>query len=107
MVMMVYSISVFQYTFKMCHHNPIKLWTYYLGNMKNLLLLWLLIYVITGNLAFAEKAMSPVLLAPTNFAKNISKDRVKDILILQNIDIVENLPKTLPLFCIRINKLKI
>ena len=36
--------------------------------MKNLLLLWLLIYVITGNLAFAEKAMSPVLLMPSNFA---------------------------------------
>jgi hypothetical protein len=45
--------------------------------MKNLLLLWLLIYVITGNLAFAEKAMSPVLLSPTNFAKNISKDSIK------------------------------
>ena len=74
--------------------------------MKNLYLLWLLIYVITGNLAFAEKAMSPVLLAPSNFAKNISKDSIKDILILQNIDIAENLPKTLPLFCICINKLK-
>ena len=45
--------------------------------MKNLLLLWLLIYVFTGNLAFAEKAMSPVLLAPTNFAKSISKDSIK------------------------------
>ena len=66
--------------------------------MKNLLLLWLLIYVITGTRAFAEKAMSPVLLAPSNFAKNISKDSIKDILILQNIDVAENLPKTLPLF---------
>ena len=74
--------------------------------MKNLLLLWLLIYVITGNLAFAEKAMSPILLAPTNFAKSISKDSIKDILILQNIDIAENLPKTLPLFSIGINKLR-
>jgi hypothetical protein len=45
--------------------------------MKNLLLLWLLIYAITGNVAFAEKAMSPVLLTPTNFAKNISKDSIK------------------------------
>jgi hypothetical protein len=45
--------------------------------MKNLFLLWLLIYVITGNVAFAEKAMSPVLLTPTNFAKSISKDSIK------------------------------
>jgi hypothetical protein len=45
--------------------------------MKNLFLLWLLIYVFTGDLAFAEKAMSPVLLTPTNFAKNISKDSIK------------------------------
>jgi hypothetical protein len=45
--------------------------------MKNLLLLWLLIYAITGTRAFAEKAMSPVLLAPTNFAKSISKDSIK------------------------------
>ena len=45
--------------------------------MKNLFLLWLLIYVITGNIAFAEKAMSPVLLTPNNFAKSISKDYIK------------------------------
>ena len=45
--------------------------------MKNLLLLWLLIYAITGNVAFAEKAMSPELLIPSNFAKSISKDSIK------------------------------
>jgi hypothetical protein len=45
--------------------------------MKNLFLLWLLIYVITSNSAFAEKAISPVLIAPSNFAKNIAKDSVK------------------------------
>jgi hypothetical protein len=53
-----------------------------------------------------RKPISPVLLMPSNFAKSISKDSIKDILILQNIDIAENLPKTLPLFCIRINKLR-
>ncbi len=36
-----------------------------------------MIYAFTGNLAFAEKAMSPVLLMPSNFAKNISKDSIK------------------------------
>ena len=36
-----------------------------------------MIYVITGTLAFAEKAMSPVLLMPSNFAKSISKDSIK------------------------------
>jgi hypothetical protein len=45
--------------------------------MKNLFLLCFLLYVITGNVAFAEKAMSPVLLAPTNFAKSIAKDSIK------------------------------
>jgi hypothetical protein len=45
--------------------------------MKNLYLLWLLIYVFTGNLALAEKAMSPMLIAPSNFAKSISKDSIK------------------------------
>ena len=45
--------------------------------MKNLFLMLCLFYTLTGTPALAEKAMSPLLLTPTNFAKSISKDSVK------------------------------
>jgi hypothetical protein len=44
--------------------------------MKNLFLIWLLLYAFTGSSAFAEKAMSPVLLTPADFSKSISNDNV-------------------------------
>ena len=45
--------------------------------MKNLFLIWLLLYAFTGATAFAEKAMSPVLLTPADFSKSISKDNLQ------------------------------
>ena len=45
--------------------------------MKNLFLIWLLLYAFTGATAFAEKAMSPALLAPADFSKSMSNDNIK------------------------------
>ena len=56
---------------------PHKLWTTLPRIMKNLFLMLCLFYTLTGTPAFAEKAMSPLLLTPTNFARSISKDSVK------------------------------
>ena len=56
---------------------PHKLWTTLPRIMKNLFLMLCLFYTLTGTPALAEKAMSPLLLTPTNFAKSISKDSVK------------------------------